>query len=258
MPFVNPQNGWQLDWPSLETEHRLMIIGSARPLEDAARIDARHSNFTVSLRPNMGSLTKRVASSRLRRVAAALLARRTHLRGVSALRWPRRNPRWTRFSVAVSSPRAGLGHALAANRSLCTRAKALGRAVVRNQSEDQASIIGDEPAGPVDQLLDHRLQAPAPGRVTNRTIVDQHSSLADQAKYVHRKAHELAHQVVGVELARRQPLQIEGLVQWPAAAQLRRRICGGRSLPLRGVGLCRQPTGGAQHHRVRLAGGREA
>jgi amidase len=30
--------GWQLEWPRLETEHRLMCIGSARPLEDAARI----------------------------------------------------------------------------------------------------------------------------------------------------------------------------------------------------------------------------
>ena len=30
--------GWQLDWPRLETETRLMCIGSARPLEDATRI----------------------------------------------------------------------------------------------------------------------------------------------------------------------------------------------------------------------------
>jgi len=30
--------GWQIDWPRLETEHRIMAIGSARPLEDATRI----------------------------------------------------------------------------------------------------------------------------------------------------------------------------------------------------------------------------
>ena len=29
---------WQIDWPRLETEHRIMAIGSARPLEDATRI----------------------------------------------------------------------------------------------------------------------------------------------------------------------------------------------------------------------------
>ncbi len=30
--------GWAIEWPRLETEHRLMCIGSARPLEDATRI----------------------------------------------------------------------------------------------------------------------------------------------------------------------------------------------------------------------------
>jgi amidase len=29
---------WQIDWPRLETEHQIMAIGSARPLEDATRI----------------------------------------------------------------------------------------------------------------------------------------------------------------------------------------------------------------------------
>lgn len=29
---------WQIDWPRLETEHLIMAIGSARPLEDATRI----------------------------------------------------------------------------------------------------------------------------------------------------------------------------------------------------------------------------
>ena len=30
--------GWALQWPRLENEHLVMCIGSARPLEDAARI----------------------------------------------------------------------------------------------------------------------------------------------------------------------------------------------------------------------------
>jgi acetamidase/formamidase len=30
--------GWRIEWPRLENEHLLMCIGSARPLEDAARI----------------------------------------------------------------------------------------------------------------------------------------------------------------------------------------------------------------------------
>jgi amidase len=30
--------GWQIDWPRLETEEKIMAIGSARPLEDATRI----------------------------------------------------------------------------------------------------------------------------------------------------------------------------------------------------------------------------
>lgn len=32
---------WQIDWPRLETEDRIIAIGSARPLEDAARIAYR-------------------------------------------------------------------------------------------------------------------------------------------------------------------------------------------------------------------------
>lgn len=29
---------WEINWPRLETEHQIMVIGSARPLEDATRI----------------------------------------------------------------------------------------------------------------------------------------------------------------------------------------------------------------------------
>ena len=35
---VDVIKGWALEWPRLENEHRIMCIGSARPLEDAARI----------------------------------------------------------------------------------------------------------------------------------------------------------------------------------------------------------------------------
>ena len=30
--------GWPIEWPRLETDSRIMCIGSARPLEDATRI----------------------------------------------------------------------------------------------------------------------------------------------------------------------------------------------------------------------------
>jgi len=33
--------GWAIEWPRLENEHRILCIGSARPLEDAARIAYR-------------------------------------------------------------------------------------------------------------------------------------------------------------------------------------------------------------------------
>jgi acetamidase/formamidase len=32
---------WQIDWPRPETEDKIMVIGSARPLEDATRIAYR-------------------------------------------------------------------------------------------------------------------------------------------------------------------------------------------------------------------------
>jgi acetamidase/formamidase len=35
---VDVIKGWALEWPRLENEHMVMAIGSARPLEDAARI----------------------------------------------------------------------------------------------------------------------------------------------------------------------------------------------------------------------------
>lgn len=38
---IDPIKGWQIAWPRLETAERIMTIGSARPMEDAARIADR-------------------------------------------------------------------------------------------------------------------------------------------------------------------------------------------------------------------------
>jgi hypothetical protein len=48
--------------------------------------------------------------------------------------------------------------------------KGLRGTVIRAQSEDQASTLGDEPSGPIDQLLEHRLQAPALGRMPSKVL----------------------------------------------------------------------------------------
>ena len=84
-----------------------------------------------------------------------------------------------------------------------------GCSVVRAQPQDQAAPRCDESPGSVDQFLNHRLQAPSLGRMTNRPVVAQQPALPDQAKDVHGQTRELANQVIGVELARRKPLQIE-------------------------------------------------
>jgi amidase len=42
---VDVVKGWTIDWPRLETEDVIMTIGSARPLEDAARIAYRELIF---------------------------------------------------------------------------------------------------------------------------------------------------------------------------------------------------------------------
>jgi amidase len=38
---VDLVKGWTIDWPRLESDEVIMAIGSARPLEDAARIAYR-------------------------------------------------------------------------------------------------------------------------------------------------------------------------------------------------------------------------
>jgi amidase len=38
---VDVIKGWKISWPRIETENFLMAIGSARPMEDAARIAYR-------------------------------------------------------------------------------------------------------------------------------------------------------------------------------------------------------------------------
>lgn len=85
----------------------------------------------------------------------------------------------------------------------------LGRAIIGAQSEDDAPAMLDEAPGAVDEFLHHGLDAPALGRMAYRRIGPQQSGLSHQAKNVHGQRRELAHQVIGIELARGQPLQIE-------------------------------------------------
>ena len=69
-----------------------------------------------------------------------------------------------------------------------------GCSVVRAQPQDQAAPRCDESPGSVDQFLNHRLQAPSLGRMTNRPVVAQQPALPDQAKDVHGQTRELANQ----------------------------------------------------------------
>mmetsp|Transcript_21056 Transcript_21056/g.81512 ORF Transcript_21056/g.81512 Transcript_21056/m.81512 type:complete len:560 (-) Transcript_21056:10102-11781(-) len=111
---------------------------------------------------------------------------------------------WARLAPGLFASAAGCSKQLAVEPLEC-----LGRPVVGAQSQDQSAPALDDPACAVDQLLYHRLDAPAFGRVAHRCIRPQQAALAHQAQDVHRQRRELAHKVVGVELARRQPLQVQ-------------------------------------------------
>ena len=81
--------------------------------------------------------------------------------------------------------------------------------VVGTESEDHLPAALDKPPGPIDQILHHRLQAGALGRVAYRRIGPEQSALAHQAQDVHRERRRLAHQSIGAEFARGQPAQIQ-------------------------------------------------
>ena len=85
----------------------------------------------------------------------------------------------------------------------------LGYTVIGAQFQDQPSPVLVESAGPVDELLHHCLDPPALGWVEHRCVRPQQTALAHQAQDVHCQRSELANQIVGVELARGQALEIE-------------------------------------------------
>ena len=87
--------------------------------------------------------------------------------------------------------------------------EAFGRPVVGLKSQDQLGSRADESPSSIDQRLHHRLQALAFGCMSYRRVRPEQTALADQAQDVHRNRRGLAHQVVGVELARRQSGQVQ-------------------------------------------------
>jgi len=61
----------------------------------------------------------------------------------------------------------------------------------------------------IHDLLQHRLQPPSLGRMTDRRNLARQAQLPQQAQTVVGKRPQAQHAIVGVELARGQPLQIE-------------------------------------------------
>lgn len=82
-------------------------------------------------------------------------------------------------------------------------------AIIDPQAQDELASMLNEACSFVDHFLQHRLDAPALGRVTYGRILAGQTTLADQTQDVHRQRSQLAHQVVRVELARGQPSEIQ-------------------------------------------------
>ena len=80
--------------------------------------------------------------------------------------------------------------------------------VTLSQTKKPAPGMLDHSGRLEHQLLHHRLDAPALGNMAHRRIRLVQSVLPNQTQQVHRHCGQLAHQVVGVKLARRQTLQI--------------------------------------------------
>ena len=104
----------------------------------------------------------------------------------------------------------GFGRSASGRKQLAMHAaEGLGCTVIGAQPKNGAPGVLDQPPRPVDQLLDHRFDAPALGTVAHRRVRPEQATLADQAQDVHRQGGELAHQIVGVELARGQARQVQ-------------------------------------------------
>jgi hypothetical protein len=112
---------------------------------------------------------------------------------MKAARWPQCRSRRGRDGLAQFVVQPGEG---------------IGRAVVGAQAEHEAPRMLDDASSAVDELLHHRLDAPYLGGVALQCLRAQQPALADQAQ-VHRHRGELAHEAVGVELARGQPGEIQ-------------------------------------------------
>ena len=94
-----------------------------------------------------------------------------------------------------------------------------GRAVFA-EVQDPLPRLADELGGAVDDFLQHRPDAPPLGRVAHRAGFSQKADLADEAQAVVGQHPQVRHEVVAVELGRRQALQAEvGLDRGTAPAR---------------------------------------
>ena len=75
--------------------------------------------------------------------------------------------------------------------------------------QHQAAGVFDELRRAVHHLLQHRLDAPALGRVADRRELAGQPELADQAQAVVGERGQMHDRVVGVELARGQALEVQ-------------------------------------------------
>ncbi len=87
-------------------------------------------------------------------------------------------------------------------------AKGTGCIVVGAQSQPQPPAMVDHACCADDNLLDHSLQTPSPGRMAHRCMRPQQPLLTHEAQHVHRQGRKLADKIVRVELPRGQSLQI--------------------------------------------------
>jgi hypothetical protein len=75
--------------------------------------------------------------------------------------------------------------------------------------QHQAPGVGDELRRPVHDFLQHRLDAPALGRMADRRDLAGQAQLPKETQAVVGEGRQMQQTIVGVELARRQPLQVQ-------------------------------------------------